>query len=102
VTSAATAEGRRRGASVSRHPVLDALRGTTPIEGVAGTRLTIQHLEQRDNALAALERATDELRRLEEVERGASMTEASPRIAAVREIAGEVGALRTRLDRTYV
>lgn len=82
------------------HPVVHAIRGTD--RSSSGHRLSIQHLEQRDRAIAAITRAADEVGRLEEIERGTVTTEVSPRLKKVREVKGELVHLGRHLDSTYV
>jgi hypothetical protein len=79
--------------------IMDTLKGRVPARS-SGSRLTVRHLEQRDRALAALERAQEEIARLVQLEDGSGVL--SPRIGRVREVAGEVGKLRHHLDATYV
>lgn len=93
-----TGEGVRGHATL--HPVVHAVRGTD--RPTNGRRLSHAHLEQRDRALAAIERATKEVEKLEDVERGSVTTETSPRLKEVREVKGELTHLVHRLDSTYV
>lgn len=80
-------------------PLMSVLRGT---ESRGNGKLGPRHLEARDRALAAIDRAVAAVAELEQIEKGPTATEVSPRIGAVREIKGELTHQGRRLDSTYV
>lgn len=89
----------------------DTSRGTPPPSFMdelrtparATDRLTVRHLEARDQALSAIERSLAATQRLEALERGEDGEPIrSPRFKDVQQIATELRNLRDRLDRTYV
>lgn len=83
-----------------RPPFLEELR---PSSTKSPDRLGVRHIELRDQALSALDRADASVKRLEALERGeAGEPIRSPRFKEVQKISTDLRNLRAQLDRTYV
>lgn len=80
-------------------PLMRVLRGDTSPAG----RISSRHIDLRDAALGAFDRAHAAIAELEAIERGDTHEQVlSPRFDDVRHIREDLGSLRERLDRVYV
>lgn len=65
-------------------------------------RLSIRHLEGRDETLGYLRQAQEAMRALAEVERGSSHGKQSPRHQQIRVLLSDLDRLTNALDQVYV